>query len=435
METSHIYRKHKSKSRRLKEKLEEKAKEAAIQKSLKAHNKAKKLLFPKLVETIYEGKRHLHFEYNTLAYILDNFFSSLNKKRQSRRRDAFKKILDHLYKQRCTKLLRSQEHLQTIYNIAWFSLSYVKDIESWKRNSHNPEKQLKDLVRHCFAKYEVPTFMYEAWLDNNRKYMMWFIDLGCGLSVRDLSKVPVRLTKKGAHYFLQAPSSYTVEMALRRAQALAFGTDELVAERIACSALSRNNFANESFWETVIQFFMKQAMLDFNKMGEIIDYLSNSILLDPEYSIKGRTITSLTRQSDEWHVQQAIHEVNSKELYTWNPSISSSLIVRTKEETNVKRYRLFELCSSKELIAEGRRMNHCVASYARSCCVKVTSIFTLRCASFLKGEETLATIEVDLKSQTIVQAKARFNKPIKAAAKKIMKDWATQHDLKIGKWL
>lgn len=80
-------------------------------------------------------------------------------------------------------------------------------------------------------------------------------------------------------------------------------------------------------------------------------------------------------------------------------------------------------------------MNHCVASYARSCCVKVTSIFSLRSSSFLKGQETLATIEVDLKSQTIVQAKAQFNKPISAVAKKIMNDWATHHELKIGKWL
>ncbi len=435
METSQIHRKHKSKSRRLKEKLEAKAKEAAIQKSLKAHNKAKKLLFPALVEAIYEGKKYLRYDDNTLGYVLENLFSSLNKKKQSRRRAAFKEILDHLFKQRCTKLLRNREYLNTIYNIAWFSLSYVRDVKTWKRNSHNPDKQLKDLVRHCFAEYEVPAFMYEAWLDNNRKYMLWFIDLGCGLSVRNLSKVPVRLTKKSAHYFLQAPASYTIEMALRRAQALSFGKDELVAERIACSSLSRNNFAYETFWETVIQFFMNQTMLDFNKMGEIIDYLSDCIQNDAEYSIKGRTITSLTRQSDEWHVQQAIHEVNTRELYTWNPSLNSSFIVRTKQETTAKKYRLFELCSSKELIAEGRKMNHCVASYARSCRVKVTSIFSLRCASFLKGQETLATIEVDLRSQTIVQAKARFNKPISAIAKKIMNDWAIHHDLKIGKWL
>jgi hypothetical protein len=435
METSQIHRKHISKSRRLKEKLEIKAKEEALQKSLKNHSKAKKVLFPTMVETIYEGKERTQYEQNTLAHILENLFSSLSKKRQAKRRKAFKEILIHLYKQRCAKLLRNEELLYAIYQIAWFSSSNQRAITDWKRKSHNPEKQLKDIAKHCFVKYEVPAFMYEAWLDTNRKYMSWFIELARGNSVKSLSKVPIKLTKKSAHYFLQAPASYTIEMALRRAQALSFGTDELVAERIAHSSLSRNNFEHEDFWETVIQFFMNQTMLDFNKMNEILDYLANCIRNNAEYSIKGRTITSLTRQSDEWHVTEAIHNASMVELFTWKPSLNSSLIIRAKQEKETKKYRLFELCSSKELIAEGKKMNHCVASYARSCCVKVTSIFSLRCSSFLKGQETLATIEVDLRSQTIVQAKARFNKPISGSAKKIMNDWAVQHDLKIGKWL
>jgi hypothetical protein len=435
METSQIHRKHKSKSRRLKEKLEAKAKEEALQQSLENHNKTKNVLFPAMVERVFKGKLHKRYKHDTLANTLENLFSSLSKKRQSTRREAFKEILIHLYKQRCTKLLRDEEFLRAIYQIAWFSPVTQRNVNDWKRNSHNPEKQLKDIVKHCFVTYEVPAFMYEIWSDNNRKYMSWFIELARGNSVKSLSKVPVKLTKKGAHYFLQAPASYTIEMALRRAQALSFGTDELVAERIAHSSLSRNNFEHENFWETVIQFFMNQTMLDFNKMNEILDYLSDCIRNNAEYSMKGRTIISLTRQSDEWHLAQAIYSASMVELFTWNPLLNSSLIIETKQEKETKKYRLFELCTSKELIAEGRKMNHCVASYARSCCVKVTSIFTLRCTSFLKGNETLATIEVDTRSQTIVQAKARFNKPISAAAKKIMSDWAMQHDLKIGKWL
>ncbi len=435
METKNIHRKHISKSKRLKEKLAAKAKEAALQESLQKHNKAKKVLFPAMVEKIYESNERSNYESNSLAYILQNQFGALSKKKQPSRRAAYRNILLHLYKKRCTKLLRNEEYVRAIYQIAWFSTAAINDINTWKRNSHNADKQLKSIIKHCFVKYEVPAFMYEAWLDYNRKYIAWFIDLGRGHSVKSLSKMPVRLTKKGAHYFLQAPADYTIEMALRRAQALAFGSDELLAGRIACTSLSRNDFQHEAFWETVIQFFMKQAMLDFNKMEEIIDYLSDCIRNNAEYSIKGRTITSLTRQSDEWHTAQAIHNASKVELFTWNPTLDSSFTVAKKDGNDVKRYRLFELCSSKELIVEGRKMNHCVASYARSCCVKVAAIFTLRCISFSKGQEILATIEVDIKSQTIVQAKARFNKPISPIAKKIMHDWATEHELKIGKWL
>jgi len=435
METQHIHRKHTSKSRRLKEKLAAKAKEAAIQESLQKHNKVKKVLFPAMVEKIYEGKERSNYEHHSLAYILESHFTALHKRKHPGRRAAFKEILLHLYKKRCTKLLRNEQYLSVLFQIAWFSLVSVRDIKSWKRNSHNADKQLKSIIKHCFVKYKVPEFMYSVWSDYNRKYISWFIDLAYGQSVKSLSKIPVRLTKKGAHYFLQAPKHYTIEMALRRAQALAFRNDELLAERIACTGLSRNNFYHEAFWETVIQFFMKQTMLDFNKMEEIIDYLSYCIDNDADYSMKGRTITSLTRQSDEWHIEQAVYSASTVEMFTWEPTLSSSYMVQKKEEKDVKKYRLLELCSSKELIAEGRKMNHCVASYARSCCVKVTSIFSLRCISISKGQEILATIELDNKSQTIVQAKARFNKPISPAARKIMNDWAAAHDLKIGKWL
>ncbi|PTX60606.1 PcfJ-like protein [Kordia periserrulae] len=435
METQHIHRKHISKSRRLKEKLAAKAKEAALQECLQKHNKAKKVLFPALVEKIYEGKERLEYESGSLAHILANQFGGFHKKKQSRRREAFKEILLHLYKKRCTKLLRNEHYLRVVSLIAWFSTSAVRDIATWKRNSHNADKQLKSIITHCFVTYEVPAFMYEAWFDFNRKHISWFIDLGRGQSVKTLTKVPVRLTKKGAHQFLQAPAEYTIEMALRRAQALAFGNDELLAGRIACTRLSRNGFRHETFWETVIQFLMKQTMLDFNKMEEIIDYLNDCIRNNPDYSIKGRTIASLTRQSDAWHIEQAIHNANKVEKFTWKPTLDTSFFMAKKNGSDVKKYRLFELCSSEELIREGRKMNHCVASYARSCCVKVAAIFTLRCVSFSKGLETLATIEVDIKSQTIVQAKARFNQPISPIAQKIMTDWAMEHELKIGKWL
>ncbi|MFK7749197.1 MAG: hypothetical protein AB8B65_12450, partial [Kordia sp.] len=108
METSQIHRKHTSKSRRLKEKLAEKAKEAALQESLQKHNKAKKVLFPAMVERVFEGKERSNYEYNSLAYIIQSHFSALSKKKHPSRRKAFRDILLHLYKKRCTKLLRNQ---------------------------------------------------------------------------------------------------------------------------------------------------------------------------------------------------------------------------------------------------------------------------------------------------------------------------------------
>jgi len=435
MKTKNTTLKHTPKQRRKAERLRNQEAEKAIQNALKQHNKAKKVLFPKMIELLYENSPSKMYEEHSLAYKIELLFNALRNKNDAKRRLVFKNLLLSLYKQRCSKLLRDRNYLDAIFHISRYYHAFEKDIATWKRNSHNAERQLKDIIKHCFIKYPVPDFMYHVWLRHDRTYMTWFIDLARGISVKNLMRIPVTLTKKGAHHFLQAPKNYNIEMALRSAQAMAFGADNVTADRIAHSQLARNDFHKEAFWETVIRFFANQAMLDFNKMNEILDYLEDCITNNDAYSIKGRTIISLTRQSDEWHAAQAVYEATQEQLLVWNPSLSSSMnFVEGKNEKR-KKYRLYELCSSKALLAEGKKMGHCVATYAHSCYTNRTRIFTLRAISFSKGEETLATIEISPKTYTIVQAKARFNKTISNKAKEIMNDWAVQHNLKVSRWL
>lgn len=434
MKTKNILSKHTSKQRRKEERARIQSAEKAIQNALKHHNKVKKVLFPKMVEMIYEDNAPRIYKEHSLGYNIQLLFNAVSGRNNAKRRLVLKNLLLSLYKQRCTKLLRDKSYLDALYQISKYHHAFERDVATWKRNSHNPEKQIKDFIKHCFIKYPVPEFMYHVWLGRNSKYMTWFIDLTRGISVKNLMRVPVKLTKKGAHEFLLAPKQYNVAMALRRAQAKAFGSDDVTAERIASSRLSRNDFRNEVFWETVIRFFANQSMLDFNKMNEIMDYLDDCITNNVTYSIKGRTIVSLTRQSDEWHAAQAAYQSTQAHSLVWTPSLPSSMnFVEGKNEKR-KKYRLYELCSSKALLAEGKKMGHCVATYAHSCYANRTRIFTLRALS-LKGEETLATIEISPKTGTIVQAKARFNKAISNKAKEIMNDWAIVHGLKVSRWL
>ncbi|WP_353777225.1 PcfJ domain-containing protein [Winogradskyella sp. 3972H.M.0a.05] len=434
METQYINRKHISKAERARRAAQKQEREITIQNALKKHNSEKKMLFPKLVESIYEGNS-ANGNANTIAYKLNNYFSLLSPKKHPRRRRVFKDILLHLYEQRCAKLLRDNTYINVLFKVAWFSNSFENEISSWKRRSHNTDKQMLSIIKHCFVKYEVPYFMYKAWLVNHRAHISWFIDLTQGRSVRNLTNMPIKMTKKGAHHFLNAPKHYSVEMALRRAQSLSYNADDVIADRIASSHLSRNNFQHEGFWDSVICFFSKQAMLDFSKMNEIIDYLSYRISENLDYSIKGRTIISLTRQSDEWHREQANIRTTFISVLTWDPYLPYSYF-RIEESKGIKKtFTLFELCSSGELINEGRKMNHCVASYARSCHSGRSRIFTLRSKEVPGSEEIMATIEVHLASKTIVQAKAKYNKPISKKAIFIIKKWALQHDLNISKWL
>lgn len=422
-----------SKTERVKTNQEALEKELKIQEALKKSKKAKKVPFQEFIKELYQDGTSGLSNTITFSSMYYFHFNALSKKKFVRKRKHFRDLVLFLYKNKCFRLLQETGYLLIVFNIAvWFDYS-KNDYKSWKRKSHNADRQLLSLIRHCFERYEVPKFLYHVWEKSNDTHINWFIELTNGKPVKELN-MPVQLTKKGAHYFRTAPDGYNVNMAIRWAQSLSYGTDKVIADYLANSFLSRNSFEKEQFWEKVMQFVAKQTMLDPQKLGEVLDYLDDRIDEDETYTIKGRTINSLIRASDAWHVH--INRVsNSFRDLVWKASCIAPLtIIEGKEEKEVM-YKLYELRSTKELSVEGKKMNHCVATYARSCHQGNTSIFTLRKRGVFDLEQILATIEVNIPHKMIVQAKARFNKPISNKANEILKKWAVSEGLGMSKWL
>ncbi|WP_109436127.1 PcfJ domain-containing protein [Aquimarina sp. AU119] len=426
-------RRHLSKKNRIDEIKKASEREIRLQEALKNHKRVRRIPFEIIIEEFYINGTSDHQGIVPFTSHYHVYFKNLSRRRYMMRRTRFKELLLFLYKNKCYRLLQEQRYINVVFNMAWYTNHFESDYRTWKRKSHNSDKQILSLLEHCFEKYEVPKFLYSTWFTSDKKQISWFIELTNGGSIRSL-KLPIQLTKKGAHFFRTAPDDYNVFMALRWAQSLSYGADEVFADYIANTFLSRNHFENEFFWDKVIQFMSKQTMLDLQKTGELLDYLYHCIDEDDSYVIKGRTITSLMRASDQWHIEINRTSKQGKDLIWEASSISPLTVVEGKEEKRVT-YRLSELRSTKELRIEGRRMNHCVVSYASSCYRKRTSIFTLRKESVLNYEEILATIEVNISNRMIVQSKARFNKPISNKAKEIMGKWAVAEGLSISKWL
>lgn len=422
-----------SKTERIKTNQEALEKELKIREALTKRKKVKQVPFQDFINELYQNGSSELSDTITFSSIYYVHFDSLSKKKQVRKRKHFRDLVLFLYKNKCFRLLQETGYLLIVFNIAvWFDHS-SKDYKSWKRKSHNADRQLLSLIKHCFEQYEVPKFLYRVWGKSNTQHINWFIELTKGKAVRELT-LPIQLTKKGAHYFRTAPDDYNVYMAIRWAQSLSYGADKVLADYLANSFLSRISFDQELFWEKVIQFMAKQTMFSPQKLGELLDYLGHQIDEDENYTIKGRTINSLIRASDAWHIE--INRVsNSYKELIWNAcSINSYTVTEGKEEHEVT-YRLYELRSTKELSVEGKKMNHCVVTYAASCNSRSTAIFTLRKKDVYNVEQTLATIEVNITHKMIVQAKARFNKPISNKANEILKKWATKQGLGMSRWL
>ncbi|MFT5819540.1 MAG: hypothetical protein ACI8ZM_000765 [Crocinitomix sp.] len=366
--------------------------------------------------------------------IFSGFFQFRNKK-DNKNRTIFTRLLLHLNQKNCSKLLDNDACIIGLIHMTTNHNKFIREIEMWEKSSHNPLKQFSSLLRHLFCAYYVPEFLDSAWLESEGKEpRKWLTVMGVGINIRKLNHVPINMTKKVAHAFGKAPGNLTVNEALRWAQVVGKGGDERLANFILRSRLGRNDFADEAFWDNAILFLVNAGMFDYEKIAEIIDFLLVQRGINSTYSLKGRTIPSIIRASDDWHNdQQQMRQRGGKLIWT-SSHIDETFIEEGTDEKQVT-YSIIELRSTKELLTEGRKMNHCVATYASSCYKKKCAIFSIRKKTALSNEETLATLEISLQSRRIVQAKARYNKTINNKALTLMKSWAKKENLRIPSWI
>lgn len=282
-----------------------------------------------------------------------------------------------------SKLLKTVKHAKGVIQMAKDSDYWLRPYNTWKPKSHNPDQQFSSLARHLWAQYDVPTFMDQAWFEENPDYQNWFRHIGLGGNIRTTTNLPFPMTKMMAHHFIQAPPTYSIEAALRWAQVHALGGDARLADALQETRLVRD-FSNNEFWLSVLRFFIKNPMLDPAQINPIVDYIwnqrfQNRIIFveqgvaqeigpaQPNLTMKGRTVESLLKAVATWH-QQLGKESKGGELQWKRSGIESfQWIEGTERYKNMRVWRIRELLSSKELIAEGRQMKHCVATYAQSC--------------------------------------------------------------------
>jgi len=230
-----------------------------------------------------------------------------------------------------------------------------------------------------------------------------------------------------AHEFRQTPRHFTVHQAIRRAQALGYGATIQTAEAIAWSA-TLEEMGNPTFRSAVIQFIAKvKETIAFDTLQQVVEYLNEMYRRDLTFSLKGRTWTALARQAADYHTELA-KRLAAESCNGWEPCAINNFEV----EKGSAIFRIVQLTNSEALYDEGHEMSHCVAEYDNDCADGTLAIFSLR--KFTKGVdsyETLATLEVQLATYEIVQAKARFNEMISTEANKYITQWAVKEQLSV----
>jgi len=384
--------------------------------------------FSLMVQNIFEDKYINERGTKNVGSIIAENFARMNAAQTLWKREAFKDILLHFESEKCYTVLKEEKYIEVLANIAGFANKFVRPIEEWNKESFVAEDQLTDFIKHCFAMYEVPSFLEATFFSSNKIYMYWYIQIGKGTSILKLSAFPVSFTKKMAHAFSQTTANYTVENAIRRAQAIGFGANEKMAETIAFSELMLT-FENETFWNQIIQFLAKQEDVSFVQVQEVLFYLKENFYRDTTFSMKGRTWNAIASKAEEWN-KDYIKKLEANNRAQWKKSTFNSF-VKTVVDGDIKTiFIIKELLTSEELYNEGYEMNHCVAEYEYDCIEQTAAIFSMR--KWIDENESFeATIQVSPEAKMIVQAKARFNENVSKEAYEIMVEWANKEELSI----
>lgn len=363
-------------------------------------------------------------------------------------RDALLRIL--LYVEGESKLLRSPHHIRGVIALSRASTQWYVPLETWHPDSHNADRQFSSLARHLWARYDVPLFMDSAWINGNSVQQEWFRHIGAGRNIRTADNLPAPMTKMMAHYFLTAPPTYSIDGAFRWAQVHALGGDRHLADALLETRIA-HDFRDNDFWLSVLRFFIRNPMLDPIHVNPIVDYIWNRkyemrvVFINagvaeevgpeqPNFSMKGRTVDALIAAVEAWHRALGRETKSGNLQWKRSPHETLSFVEGTRQNKNMTVWRIHELLSSSELIAEGRAMKHCVATYARSCHSGSCSIWTMDVETD-EGMEKLLSIEVSTAENQIRQVRGKRNRRPTEKEREIIQRWATQEGLELASYI
>jgi hypothetical protein len=336
-------------------------------------------------------------------------------------------------------------HVGGMLALAEHRKDWLRPVEAWAPQGHDPGSLFSSLAHHLLASYPVPPVLTSAWFEGlggrARRHQGWFKRAGSGKSLRTAG-FPIRLSRRMAHEFANAPADFAIGFALRWAQVRGLGSSDALGRALAATSLG-DQFWSDGFWTTVILFLIRQPKLDLTQVGPIVDYLydqkfvgqrvivgeDTEVFLDPPHpglSLKGWTLASLVRRVDEWKARAT--EPPRRRLIRWP---HSGIGAYRRQDEEGRAWTIRELLDSDELAAEGKAMAHCVAGYTDSCSKGESTIWSLGIESPGDRQRVL-TIEVAPNTKEVVQAKMKGNDDPDERSRSLLEDWARQESLTIA---
>jgi hypothetical protein len=351
-----------------------------------------------------------------------------------------------------------EDHFMILILILFHAPLWVRRVEDLKIGSYNSGKLIRQLITFLFCKYPIPPFAYQIWTGYNKnnqvrngmlfeggdkndgsynsKEFMWFFWLANGNSIKKIPHFPININGKLGSFMYSAPDNYNFYQAAMFAHLKNLGLENRHMDVVLNSNM-RNDLSRFEFWKELIQIFIDEPMMDFGHYFPlVVDYINHQKFSpeanQPNYNIKKRHIANIVRDAEHWHKalfadrRKGVSIVDLK--WSYHPFIKphcENISKRNSDgnKTNVK-YEIKELNTSVLLYNEGKTLGHCVYSYSHSCAGGRSSIW-----SMMKNSEKLITIEVDNRTNKIVQVRGLRNRGADEFEKSIITRWGSANNL------
>jgi len=366
------------------------------------------------------------------------------RKRDQDERDARKaarkqKALESLAKHKMPEKLRTkkipyQEHVDYFSNVI-DPCEHIRNPTQWEPKTYNLYRQRISYLQWVICKYHVPLFLLDTLMHNfpvNRltderrlalpMYQNWATSVGSGMSLYKIAKKI--LTKKECHHFLKFKDG-SAEENIWRARCTRHGVRATFTKRVVELLIRRNTTIYSPQWIEFVEFLGKnQDAFEHTSLMEIMDFLNAQFT--QLRTLKGRTVSSLTRMSNEWHQVMG----RTKGSYTeWGGMGIRPWSFQFKDDPTF--WFITEILDSKDLYTEGNKLRHCVGSYSKMCIAGQIHIFSLRNRSHKESAQVHRCVTIEVQSSIIRQARRRMNKRPTAEELSIIRRWAQTNRISV----
>jgi hypothetical protein len=329
--------------------------------------------------------------------------------------------------------------LEALRNIARHHDDFRHWPSTWAGGEASVYALVHSLTSHLFGRYPVPRGFGLVWFGGDTKLeratRRWFIEHATGRRFRDIADLPMKMTRKMERILLNSPHHLPLRAAMRRAEILGLRGEPELVETILATPLA-SDLEHGDFWRSAMHFFTNHwEELGAEQVKTIVDFLYAIRIkpmeimtpdglvarqpLEPNFSLVGRTPSSLLRQVAEWRCgQPSLQWPRSgfPEMSYWD---------------ELGEWRMIEILDIAALRMEGGAMRHCVASYWSHCTNGHSSIWSLRRRVENGQLAPRCTVEVRKRANTVVQIRGYRNRRIRGRRRTILERWAALAGLTI----